>query len=71
MKWMALAAIAVPLTGSSWPAPEMLYASTWVVPAPLLYRVRVQLAAGVSVDDGFWLTPRTSVHILISSPRLR
>src|SRR5437660_915407 len=30
----------------------MLYASTCVVPEPLLYRVRFQLVIGVSLDDG-------------------
>ncbi len=69
MKRIASAAIVDPLTGSSCPAPARLYASTWVTPAPLSYRVRVQLAAGVSVADGVWPTPRTSVHCLTSSPR--
>ena len=49
----------MPWIGSWCPAPATLYASTWVVPELLLYRVRFQLATGVSLDDGVWLTPRT------------
>ena len=59
----------MPASGSTCPAPAMLYASTSAVPALLSYRVRVHPETGVSVEEGVWLTPSTFVHSFTSSPK--
>src|SRR5690242_17888720 len=64
-----IASAAIPAIGRLCPTPAMLYASTGGCELVLPYLVCVQLACGVSVDTGVWLTPSTFVHCLISSPK--